>query len=214
MRTSELIAALAADPGSRADPARPAGRGRARDRVRRQSGDLCAPAGAEAGYRRGRQDGALQSQVRRLVRVRPAVAAADAAARPPRRQAEGARALADRALHFACRRAWSWNCWSCRKASGSSRLVGHNAMHLHVGRFRCWPRPFWRRSSSRCAPARLCTRRLTGALAGAASAGVAALLYASHCPDDSPLFVATWYPLATLICMGVGALAGRRFLAW
>jgi hypothetical protein len=26
--------------------------------------------------------------------------------------------------------------------------------------------------------------------------------------------VATWYPLATLICMGVGALAGRRFLAW
>ncbi len=55
---------------------------------------------------------------------------------------------------------------------------------------------------------------LTGALAGAASAGVAALLYASTCPDDSPLFVATWYPLATLICMGVGALAGRRFLAW
>jgi hypothetical protein len=55
---------------------------------------------------------------------------------------------------------------------------------------------------------------LTGALAGAASAGIAAFLYASHCPDDSPLFVATWYPLATLICMGVGALAGRWFLAW
>jgi len=55
---------------------------------------------------------------------------------------------------------------------------------------------------------------LTGALAGAASAGIAALLYASTCPDDSPLFVATWYPLATLICVGVGALAGRRFLAW
>jgi hypothetical protein len=55
---------------------------------------------------------------------------------------------------------------------------------------------------------------LTGALAGAASAGIAALLYASSCPDDSPLFVATWYPLATLICAGVGALAGRRFLAW
>jgi hypothetical protein len=55
---------------------------------------------------------------------------------------------------------------------------------------------------------------LTGALAGAASAGVAALLYASTCPDDSPLFVATWYPLATLICAGAGALAGRRFLAW
>ncbi len=55
---------------------------------------------------------------------------------------------------------------------------------------------------------------LTGALAGAASAGIAALLYASSCPDDSPLFVATWYPLATFICMGVGALVGRRLLAW
>jgi hypothetical protein len=55
---------------------------------------------------------------------------------------------------------------------------------------------------------------LTGALAAAASAGAAALIYAPTCPDDSPLFVATWYPLATLICMGVGALAGRRFLAW
>ena len=55
---------------------------------------------------------------------------------------------------------------------------------------------------------------LTGALAGAASAGIAALFYASTCPDDSPLFVATWYPLATLICVGAGALAGRRFLAW
>jgi hypothetical protein len=55
---------------------------------------------------------------------------------------------------------------------------------------------------------------LTGALAGAAAAGVGALVYASSCPSDSPLFVATWYPLATLICMGFGALAGRRFLAW
>jgi hypothetical protein len=55
---------------------------------------------------------------------------------------------------------------------------------------------------------------LTGALAGAASAGIAALLYASSCPDDSPLFVASWYPLATFICAGVGAVAGRRLLAW
>ena len=54
----------------------------------------------------------------------------------------------------------------------------------------------------------------TGALAGAAAAGMSAFLYATHCPDDSPLFVATWYPLATLICAGVGALAGKRFLAW
>jgi hypothetical protein len=55
---------------------------------------------------------------------------------------------------------------------------------------------------------------LTGALAGAASAGIAALFYASTCPDDSPLFVAIWYPLASLICVSVGALTGRRFLRW
>ena len=54
----------------------------------------------------------------------------------------------------------------------------------------------------------------TGALTGAAAAGIAAFLYATHCPDDSPLFVATWYPLATLVCAGLGTLAGRRFLAW
>lgn len=54
----------------------------------------------------------------------------------------------------------------------------------------------------------------TGALAGAAAAGISALLYASHCPDDSPLFVATWYPLAALVLAALGSLAGRRFLAW
>jgi hypothetical protein len=55
---------------------------------------------------------------------------------------------------------------------------------------------------------------LTGALAGAASAGIAATVYATRCTDDSPLFVASWYPLATLIVVAAGALAGRRFLRW
>ena len=54
----------------------------------------------------------------------------------------------------------------------------------------------------------------TGALAGAAAAGLAALFYASHCPDDSPLFVATWYPLATAVCGAAGGLSGRWFLVW
>jgi hypothetical protein len=94
-----------------------------------------------------------------------------------------------------------------------SRLVGDNAMHCTVT-IPTLAAPILAalivslRAGAPLHPA------LTGALAGAASAGVAALLYASSCPDDSPLFVATWYPLATLICMGVGALAGRRFLAW
>jgi hypothetical protein len=53
---------------------------------------------------------------------------------------------------------------------------------------------------------------VTGAIAGLLSAGLAATLYASHCPDDSPLFVATWYTIATALVAAVGALAGSRVL--
>ena len=55
---------------------------------------------------------------------------------------------------------------------------------------------------------------LAGALAGAAAAGIAATLYASNCPDDSPLFVVSWYPLATLIVVVAGSVAGNRLLRW
>jgi hypothetical protein len=55
---------------------------------------------------------------------------------------------------------------------------------------------------------------LTGAVAGLVSAGLGATLYASHCTDDSPLFVATWYSLAFAFVAGVGALAGRRLLRY
>jgi hypothetical protein len=55
---------------------------------------------------------------------------------------------------------------------------------------------------------------LSGALAGASAAGIAATLYASNCTDDSPLFVAVWYPSATLIVVSVGAVAGRWLLHW
>jgi hypothetical protein len=55
---------------------------------------------------------------------------------------------------------------------------------------------------------------LTGAIAGLFAGAFGAALYATHCPDDSPLFVATWYTLAILIVMIVGALAGSRFLRW
>jgi len=53
---------------------------------------------------------------------------------------------------------------------------------------------------------------LAGALAGLLSAGLAATLYASHCTDDSPLFVATWYSIATALVTAIGALAGARLL--
>lgn len=55
---------------------------------------------------------------------------------------------------------------------------------------------------------------LSGALAGLLSAGFAATLYASHCTDDSPLFVATWYTLAIAFVAAVGALIGSRVLKY
>jgi hypothetical protein len=51
-----------------------------------------------------------------------------------------------------------------------------------------------------------------GAIAGLLSAGLAATLYASHCADDSPLFVATWYTIAAALVAAIGALAGSRVL--
>ncbi|MDB5509445.1 MAG: hypothetical protein JWL93_1914 [Hyphomicrobiales bacterium] len=55
---------------------------------------------------------------------------------------------------------------------------------------------------------------LAGALAGLASGALAAMFYAAHCPDDSPLFVAVWYGLAIGIVTAAGALAGHRLLRW
>jgi len=55
---------------------------------------------------------------------------------------------------------------------------------------------------------------LAGAVAGLASAGLAATFYAAHCTDDSPLFVATWYPLAAMILTTLGAASGRLLLRW
>lgn len=53
---------------------------------------------------------------------------------------------------------------------------------------------------------------VAGAIAGLLSAGLAATLYASHCTDDSPLFVATWYTIAAALVTAIGALAGPRVL--
>ena len=53
---------------------------------------------------------------------------------------------------------------------------------------------------------------LAGALAGMLSAGSAATLYAAQCTDDSPLFVATWYTIATALVTATGALAGPKVL--
>jgi hypothetical protein len=55
---------------------------------------------------------------------------------------------------------------------------------------------------------------LAGALAGLASAGLAILAYGLNCYEDSPLFIALWYGSAAAIMAGIGAVAGRRALAW
>ena len=55
---------------------------------------------------------------------------------------------------------------------------------------------------------------LAGVVAGLFAGGVAAAIYAAHCPDDSPLFVALWYvPTVALIALA-GAAAGHRALRW
>ncbi|MCX7364630.1 MAG: NrsF family protein [Alphaproteobacteria bacterium] len=55
---------------------------------------------------------------------------------------------------------------------------------------------------------------LAGAAAGFLAAAAGATLYAFHCFDDSPLFVMTWYVLAAIPVIALGALAGHRLLRW
>ncbi|MDH6268424.1 hypothetical protein M2360_003829 [Rhizobium sp. SG_E_25_P2] len=55
---------------------------------------------------------------------------------------------------------------------------------------------------------------LAGAGAGLAAGAAAAAIYAWHCPDDSPLFVACWYMLSILIVTLAGSLIGARALRW
>jgi hypothetical protein len=53
-----------------------------------------------------------------------------------------------------------------------------------------------------------------GALAGLGAGAIAATFYASHCIDDSPLFVVIWYPIAFALVSLVGYFAGRHWLRW
>jgi hypothetical protein len=53
---------------------------------------------------------------------------------------------------------------------------------------------------------------ITGAIAGLLSAGLSATLYASHCSDDSPLFVAMWYTISTALVAAIGAALGAKVL--
>jgi hypothetical protein len=93
------------------------------------------------------------------------------------------------------------------------RLVGSNSMHClkTIGMLSAAPLVAIFIVIQRGAPAR---PALAGAGAGLFAAAIAAAIYATHCPDDSPLFVATWYGLAIAGVSALGALAGSRLLRW
>lgn len=55
---------------------------------------------------------------------------------------------------------------------------------------------------------------IAGASAGVAAAAIAATIYALNCFDDSPLFVVTWYPLATSVVVAAGYACGSKLLVW
>lgn len=56
--------------------------------------------------------------------------------------------------------------------------------------------------------------KLAGAIGGLLAAGIGATLYASHCADDSPLFVSIWYSIAIAAMTAAGGMLGARFLKW
>lgn len=63
----------------------------------------------------------------------------------------------------------------------------------------------------RLAPTRL---RLAGAAAGFAAGSAGAAVYCLHCPEMAASFVGVWYVLGILVPSALGALIGRRVLAW
>jgi hypothetical protein len=53
-----------------------------------------------------------------------------------------------------------------------------------------------------------------GAIIGGLAAAIGSSIYATHCFDDSPLFIATWYLCGALPVVVLGAVLGRRLLRW
>jgi hypothetical protein len=53
-----------------------------------------------------------------------------------------------------------------------------------------------------------------GAAGGLLAGAIGATFYAPYCPNDSPLFVATWYVIAIAAVALAGSLIGRWALRW
>jgi hypothetical protein len=98
-------------------------------------------------------------------------------------------------------------------SSWPARLVGHNAFFCVtlIPLLSAAPLACLLHVLRRGAPA---DPGLAGAAAGLLASGVGATLYALHCTDDSPFFVAAWYSVTIAIVTLVGYVAGRRRLRW
>ena len=94
-----------------------------------------------------------------------------------------------------------------------ARMIGHNAMHclMLVPIMSLAPLAGLFLALRRAAPS---DPNRAGAAAAFAAAGLAATLYATNCPDDLPFFLAVWYMLATMIVVALGWFAGGRWLRW
>ena len=99
------------------------------------------------------------------------------------------------------------------RASWATRLIGSNALVCltAIPLFALAPLAGLILALRRAAPG---SPTWSGAMAGALAAAAGAAIYAFHCFDDSPLFVLTWYSLAALPVIAIGALAGNRLLRW
>lgn len=97
--------------------------------------------------------------------------------------------------------------------SWETHLVGSNALVCltAIPLFALAPLAALLLTMRRAAPA---YPTLAGAACGALAAAAAAVIYAFHCFDDSPLFVLTWYSLAAIPVVLLGAAVGHRLLRW
>ena len=93
------------------------------------------------------------------------------------------------------------------------RLIGHNATHCLslIPILSLAPAACLLYALRRGAPAR---PGFAGAIAGLVAGALGASLYALTCPDDSALFVATWYTIAIAAVTVASAFIGRRLLRW
>ena len=55
---------------------------------------------------------------------------------------------------------------------------------------------------------------LAGAVAGALAGGVGAAIYAMHCVELTPPFLAVWYVIGMLVPVTAGAVLGKYILRW